>query len=262
MKRRIRQLLEQAELSEEEIRLYLMLLQCSSATASELIECSGLNRMAVYRALGRLENRGLLNVTPVNKKQLRYAPLALSPLITRLEKEQKSLRRLQLALEDLDSLLPYMNDLDHDIDEPVEILEGLDSFRSEYFKLPEQCNEEFLHLGSMEHYWNAAGMSDEAPEELAFRAKRYARGVYARVLDLRTPGMEEVGKRDSKELRTLRMCSKLPIQRDYIAFANTYLCHFICDKDNPRTIIIRHPELVALHKQQFQTLWKKGVGVS
>jgi sugar-specific transcriptional regulator TrmB len=259
MKRRICDLLARAGLREEETALYLLLLKKRRASASELFAEGGLNVMTGYRTLKRLQDRGLVTAAKVNQKQSVYAPLTLQTLIEKLDREQRRMRKLQLALQGLDPLLPFL-DLEAmtDDDEPVEVHEGLEAFREQYLTVPEHCEDEFLHIGSMQNYWDVAGMGDESPEELAFRAKRYAGNVFARVLNTYSPEIVEVGKRDSKELRTMRITDDLPLTKDYLAYTAKDVRHFVCDPKNPRVVIIRHPELVAIHRRQFEDLWRAG----
>jgi hypothetical protein len=144
--------------------------------------------------------------------------------------------------------------------ELLELREGVDAFREEYLKLPDVCDGEYLHVGSMQNYWDIAEMGDESPEELAFRSKRYRHGIFARVINTDSPLMREISKRDSKEMRTLRIVDDMPIRRDYIGFARDHVAHFVCDKASPRVILVRQPELLALYRNQFRHMWESGIG--
>ncbi len=263
MKNRLFHLLSLAGLREEEVALYLQLLKLRRASMSELIESSGLNVMTAYRTIKRLQDRGLVSALKVNQKQSVFAPLTLRALTKKLASEQRALRKLQLALQDLDPLLPFL-DLDreythNDSDELIEVREGLDAFREEYLKLPDSCESEYLSFGSMQNYWNIAGMSDESPEELGFRDKRYRGRIYAIALNTISKESERFASRDSKELRRTRLLDTLPMGKDYIGFADDRVCHFVCDDDNPKTIIIRHPEVRNLYLKQFRDIWDEGV---
>lgn len=263
MLKKLQQLLILAGLRDEEVTLYLHLLRMRRATMTELIGESGLNIMTAYRTVKRLQERGLVQSFSVNQKQSVYAPLTLRALIHKLDQEQRSLRKVQLALQDLDHLLPYV-DLEQEAEsaphELIQLREGVDAFREEYLKLPDECDGEYLHVGSMQNYWDVAGMGDESPEELAFRAKRYRRGVFARVINTDSPTMRAIAKRDSKELRTLRILDDMPIRRDYIGFGAHHIAHFVCDKEHPKVLLIRHPELMALYRNQFRHMWDQGSG--
>lgn len=264
VRRKIHHLLSLAGLREDEVTLYLNLLALKRASMTDLIAASSLNIMTAYRTMKRLQERGLVQAFSINQKQSVYAPLTLKALIRKLDTEQRTLRKVQLALQDLDPLLPYVDlhaeATDGGSQEPVELKEGLDAFREEYLKLPDFCDSEYLHVGSMQNYWDIAGMGDESPEEMSFRAKRYRRGVFARVINTDSPAMREVAKRDSKEMRTLRIVDDIPIRKDYVGFARDYIAHFVCNKESPRVILVRHPELLALYRNQFKAMWERGRG--
>ena len=201
MRRKIQSLLQLADLKEEEIQLYLLLLKLQQASAAELIEKSGFGRMMVYRTLQSLEDQEMVEKVALNQKTSVYKPLTLNALIRKIDVEQRKLRRLQLALQDLDGFLPMM-DLSENQSEEEEIIqvrEGIDAFREEYLDFPDYCDDEYLHVGHMENYWDAAGMTYDCPEEIAFRNKRYKKGVYCRIVNVHTPQSEEFVRRDSRE---------------------------------------------------------------
>lgn len=264
MRQRIENALRLAGLREEETKMYVKLLALKRATMAQLIAETGMNVMTAYRTMKRLQERGLVQAFAVNHKQSVFAPLTLRSLISKLDADQRTLRRVQLALQNLDRFLPYA-DLDRRAEKPgeetpIEVREGLDAFREEYLKIPDLCDEEFLHIGSMQNYWKIAGMSDEAPEEIAFRHKRFRRNIYCRIFNTHSPESVIFAKRDSKELRTSRLVDALPVTKDYLAYSKDDVRYFMCDEENPRVIIMRHPELVALYRDQFERMWKQGVG--
>jgi len=265
MRQRLQSVLRLAGLRDEETAMYLKLLALKRASMAHLIAETGMNVMTAYRTMKRLQERGLVQAFSVNRKQSVYAPLTLDALIQKLGAKERAIRRLQRALQNLDQFLPFM-DVAASAQkrgngfEPVEVREGLDAFREEYLKIPDLCDDEFLHIGSMQNYWKVAEMSDEAPEELSFRHKRFSRNIYCRIFNTHSPESEIFAKRDSKELRTTRLVDAIPITQDYLGYSKNDVRHFICDKENPRVIIIRHPELVALYHDQFERMWKEGVG--
>jgi len=261
MRRRITTLLQAAGLSDGEVTVYLLLLKLQKAGVAEIVTLSGMNTMTAYRTVKRLLGRELISEVTLNRKQSVYIPLSLRSLVQRLESDERKMRKLQLALRGVDKLLPFLDSDQRVSDaEPVEIKEGLEAFREEYLKLPDYCSEEYLHIGSMQNYWRIAGMSDESPEEMGFRHKRFKRHIFARVFNTWAPEMDAIMQRDSRELRTMRISDALPITRDYMGFADDHISHFICDAKNPKVIVIRHPELVGFHRKQFKQLWEGSAG--
>lgn len=261
MRARLQSLLRLAGLREEEAALYIHLLKLRRASMSELISLSGLNVMTAYRTMKRLQERGLVSAFKINLKESIYAPLTLSALSKKLDAEQRKLRKLQLALQDLDPLLPYIDmEATKDDAEPIEVREGLEAFREEYLKIPEMSEHFFLHIGDMGAYWRVAEMSEDHPLERGFRQRRMARGVGARVLNIPSPEALHFSKLDSREMRITKLTEHLPVTNNYLTFTEHCVCHFLCEKENPRVIVIRNPELVALHHQQFKNLWDASAG--
>ncbi|MFA5947573.1 MAG: helix-turn-helix domain-containing protein [Candidatus Gracilibacteria bacterium] len=257
MRNKLKYLLTTADLKPEEITIYLLLLKLQKTSANELIAKSNLNSMMVYRTLKSLSEKGLIDSHLINNKQKIYCPLSLESLIKKIDIEQKKLFRLKQSLKNLDSLLPYI-DIDNEKEEEnIEIREGVENFRAEYLKYPDLCKDEYLHIGSMENFWAVAGMDDDCPEERGFRRKRMGNGVYARVINTRSPVMEGIQNRDTRECRTTKMKDSLPIMNNYLAITETQSTLFVCDKANPRAIIIKNLELLNLQKEQFKTLWEK-----
>lgn len=255
MIKKLTYLLANADLKPEEIKIYLLLLKSQKATITELVDKSKLNTMMVYRTIKKLHERGLIEPDSLNNKQKIYKPLSLQSLIKKLNVEQKKLYRLEQSLKGLDSFLPYIDMEDENSEELIEVKEGIDAFREEYLKMPELCSHEYMHIGSMENYWKVAEMSDDCPEERGFRRKRMNRGIYARVIDVRSKGIEEIQKRDSLEMRTMKMREDLPIMNNYLAMGENHSTLFICDAENPRAIVMKQKELLEMQKLQFKSLW-------
>lgn len=257
MKKQLTNLLQNANLRNEEVKIYLLLLKLRASTISELIEKSGLGTMMVYRTLKRLNERGIVQEKKLNQKQNLYHPLSLKSLIEKLSREQRRLAKLQNSLKNLDSLLPYV-DIDNEADDQfIELKEGLESFLEEYLKIPDICEREFLHIGSMENFWKTARLSYDAPEERNFIHRRMGKGVFARIVDIQTPHMKYIQKMDSLEKRSSRLSEELPVHKNYLTIAEKQANLFVCDPENPRVVIIREPELLKLQKEQFSSLWEK-----
>ena len=258
MQKRLRQLLRQADLREEEVSLYLCVLKLGRANIAQLIIATKLPSTTAYRTVQRLTERGLLRRLPINAKQSLYEALSLASIAHTLGREQQKLRKLELSLRNLDPLLRYIS-LDKEDPDDIEIREGRDAFREEYLKMPDVFRDEYLHVGSAPNFWKAALMNYECPEERGFIHRRLGKNLYARVLNTPSPEALEIQKNDSREKRTLVMTEKIPIIKDFVMIAETQVSHFVCDSDNPRVIVIRNPEAVAAQRSHFEMLWKERV---
>ncbi len=254
MRDRLHSLLRAADLSEEEIAIYLWLLKLKQSSIPELKCKSRLPHITVYRTIAKLEERSLVEREQINRKQSIFRPLTLGKLAEKIASRKRRLQALENELKHLDRFLPYV-DLENE-DDPVELRSGLDAFREEYLKFPELLQHEYLHIGNMAKMWETSGFSYECAEERGFIHRRIARNVYARVLDVPTPEAQVVQRQDSKEKRTLVLKENLPIMDDFLLIGEKQVSHFLCDPENPRVVIMRSPAQVAVHHGFFEALWK------
>jgi len=255
MRQKLRYLLQNSDLTEAQIRVYLQLLKLRRATIPQLRDETKLPNITVYRAIRSLVEQELLKQTSLNGKKTYFEPLSLEALAKRMSREQRRLRKLELQLRDLDHLLPYIS-LDEDIDhEDVLIREGKDAFTEEYLKIPDVLEQEYLHVGNMANMWRVVGFNYESPQERNFIAKRMEKNIYARVLDVHSKEAEQVQRNDSREKRTLMLKEQLPIMENFQIIGERQVSHFICDEDSPRVIVIKQPELVRAHRSAFDALW-------
>ncbi len=116
MHQSLRTALLQANLRQEEVAVYLLLLKLKKATLPQLQQQSDLINMMVYRMIRSLVEKELISAEPINEKQSLYRPLSLQSLLRQLEKDQNRLRRLEQKLSDLNRLLPGITE---DISEKV-----------------------------------------------------------------------------------------------------------------------------------------------
>lgn len=256
MQGKLRSLLRLADLSEEEVEVYLWLLKLRQSSIPELRVKTGLPNITVYRAIQRLTERELIAALPKNRKQLFYKPLTLKRLIQRVSSEQLQLRRLELELKNLDAYLPYINLENEEEAEDITVRLGKEAFKEEYLKFPEVFENEYLHIGNLSNLWNALNFTYESPEERGFIRRRCARNIFARVLDVPTENSLRVQANDSKEKRTLVFKDRIPIKDDFLLIGEKQVGHFICNPDAPRVIIMKSPTLLALHHDYFEKLWK------
>ena len=257
MLQKIRDILRLNDLSDQEISVYVALLQVQKATIPMIREKSGLPNITVYRCMKDLEERGMVESEKLNRKQAVYMPLTLEKLIGKVAHAQKKLRRMELELRNLDSLIPYMNDLEHDEKPEIDLRLGFDAFREEYLKIPDAFADEYMHIGSFPKAWEIMKMNYDSPEERWFINRRMTNNLFTRVLNIPSMEAETVQSNDSREKRTTRLCATIPIKNDCLAIAKDQVTHFVNDPENPRVIIIRNLELVKAHNAQFEDLWRE-----
>ncbi len=256
MKKRLAQLLEMAELKPEEVTIYLHLLKLKSATIPQLTTETGLNTMMVYRTLKRLIDRELVKSHPVNNKQNTYTACTLTSLVEKVSKEQIRLAKLETAFRGLDHILPYLDlSTENNDQEMIDIREGKEAMLEEYLKIPDICQTEFLHIGSVTRTWDLLGLDFDCAEERNFIKRRMNKGVHARVLNEHVSEMERIARSDTKEKRTTRLKENLPVMHNYLLIADTEFKLFINNPEHPRVITIKQPDLLKTQKDQFYHLW-------
>ncbi|MFC1810168.1 hypothetical protein ACFLZH_01590, partial [Patescibacteria group bacterium] len=64
-------------------------------------------------------------------------------------------------------------------------------------------------------------------------------------------------RRDSFEKRTLKLKESLPIMENLLVISAKQSALFLCDREDPKVVLIKEPELLELQRQQFDYLWKK-----
>lgn len=257
MRQKLIRLLRRANLSEQEIQIYLTLLKLQSSTTTQITTQTGLNEMMVYRTLNNLKERGLITEAKLNDKQKIFSPLSLKALIETLEKEARSLNRLKNSLEDLDQLLPYLDEENDEESESIQIRDGLEAYIEEYLKIPQVADEEIFALGSICNFWQLLDWDLDTPEERAFINQRNKKGVRARLIHKYQEGAETIKDRDSLEKRTTQIKDNLPIMKNCMLMTEKDARLFICDKENPRVIVTTQPELLSLYKNQYEALWTR-----
>jgi sugar-specific transcriptional regulator TrmB len=253
MIQKVKDILRLNDLTENEISVYIALLKARMSTIPQLREATGLPNITVYRAMQSLTERALVEVIALNRKQKCYKPLTLAALVKKVSSAQRRLRKLELELRRLDTLLPYLDERAPEDD--VIVRSGLEAFREEYVKMPNVFRHDYLHIGNCEKFWETARLNYDAPEERYFINRRLERNIHGRVLDTYSPTTAMIQKRDSPEKRTLKIVPSLPITKDLLMIAEDQVTQFVCDIDNPRVIVMKNPELVALHQDQFRHLW-------
>lgn len=257
MKNYLCSLLQKAGFRREEVQLYMTLLSVKHSTLIDLHVRTGMSHTTTYRTIYRLMDRGLIEQIPLNKKQSLYKALPLSAFIASLEKEQSKMRKLEMSLRKFDHVLASMNFSQMNSgDSPIEIHEGIDAFHEEYLKLPELGHDEFLAIGSSDSFWKASNANIESPLERSFVSRRLKNNVYSRSMMVASNDAEKIASNDAKEKRTTKIKERLPVMTNMLMMSGDQVSHFVCDADFPHVIVIRDPELVAMHKNYFESLWR------
>jgi sugar-specific transcriptional regulator TrmB len=255
MKRQLIQILRKADLKEDEIKVYLGLLKLGTASVQQVQEATNLKGITTYRAIKNLLERELIKEIQINKKQSLYKPLSLQSLVEELEKQERKISKLKNSIKNMDPFLAFM-DLE-DKQEDISVKEGLEEFTKEYLKVPQEAKEEIYAFGSMCNCFETLGGWDlDTPEERSFINQRMRKGIHARLLHEHQEGAEEFQKRDTIEKRSTKFGYNLPITQNAVLMTESDVRLFICDKDNPRVIVINQPDLKNMYRTVFEYNWQ------
>jgi hypothetical protein len=213
-----------------------------------------------YRIVEKLKNQGLLVALPKNRKQEKLRPLSLSSLTRRIAGDSRKLRRLELALTDLDRFLPFTESVDAPwYEDPVEILETQEQFREHYFDLPRLCKsaEGMLAYGSMDNLYGLLGFYYGSAEENAFIKLRIAEHVPVSILCHTSRFFPAMARRNGLELRQNRLSEKISTINNFYVLGEKSVSIFLTNPRKPRALVIRQPELVESYRAQFGQHWQE-----
>lgn len=254
MLKQLTSLLKKAQLKEEEIKIYLVLLKLKQATATQICDFCGFHFVNVYRILKRLKNMGLIKSCPLNNKESLFKPLSLQTLLDKIQKEKKQLIELEQGLKYLDPFLSFMN-IEEDEEDPIEIQCGIDAMKQAYLNLTNLSNEEMLPMGNVNNFLKLSGFSVDCPEERNFIQQRLRRGIYVRMMNPYNEIGEILKSRDSFEKRTMKLTRKQPIHDNFLVITEDRSTLFICDESDPKVLITKQPELLKMQRDQFNYYW-------
>lgn len=126
----MRDILEEAGLSENEAKVYMALLGEEEATASAVAKAAGVHRSTTYLQLDNLADKGLVSYHVKDDKRY-YHPAPPKALMERLESKKEKVR----------SILPRLNDLAPDPTVfSTEVYEGREGVKTFYQHLIEHAD--------------------------------------------------------------------------------------------------------------------------
>jgi sugar-specific transcriptional regulator TrmB len=248
MQRNLKSLLRLADLKEEEIVLYMHLQRIGEGTVTQLKAETSISLSTIYRTINRLLDRRLIKSIETNAKQSVFVPLPLTSLIKKIKSEQTKLDKLVNSLEGMDNFIPFS--------ESVEIRSGTEAMKEEYLNYVNNARENLFSLGSVMSLWNMTDISYHSSEERNFIKKRLVKGIYARVFSDDDKEFYEVRNNDSLEKRTTKIKGGVLEDKNLFMMTEDYSTFFLCEEENPRVVITRHPDLLRLQKEHFSNLWK------
>jgi sugar-specific transcriptional regulator TrmB len=228
-------------LTRTEAQIYLALAQMGSASASELIQKTGLHRAVVYNLLERLIEKGLAGF--VHKGKKRYFEAASPARLLELQKEQG--QKVKEIVEKLAKFSQFTSTLE------VKLYKGKEGLFTVF--------EDILRSGVKE--WLVVGSSGSTIKLLPyylehFQKKRAKLGIRTKALMINN----ESGKKRGKELQQLQNTEVrfLPVNITTPTVIQIYGNKIIIHSnksDPPFVIVIENKDIADSFREYFSTFW-------
>lgn len=250
----IEKILLQLDLNEEEIRIYLSLLEYGGDTAGNISKKTGLKRSTLYGVLQKMTGKGAIKRTL--KHGVRYFS-AESPE-TLYTQFSKKLGYLQQAQSDFHNLLPQLNQLskEKNFKPQVEIFDGINAVQN--------IMQDVLLYRDLEIFtlWPIKPMIDMLSSEY-FRwhnTQRIENNLFIKAI---WPNTQAVSIEEhpymghgGKHLREIRVIDgEINAQMGYWIYGNKIM--FLSSHREAFGFIIESADMVQLQKDQWQILWDK-----
>lgn len=240
--------LRQIGLSENEIKIYLLLLKTGSTTAYDISRRTGIYRVHIYDKLEQLMKKGLVTHVYMGSKK-HFQATHPSKLKQYLEDRKKD---IELHEEALDKLLPEleaMTKLPHE-DTRVEVFKGLEGIK--YFLKD--------IIKSRVKYVLITGIDDaKYMQHLPIFVKQHFRnlknsGIRERVITLKRPGIFTFDKKTAPTTtyRFLEAAQFNPTNT--FIYGNKVV--IVSWGTPPSAIMIQNKELADTYRSHFSHLWK------
>jgi sugar-specific transcriptional regulator TrmB len=248
---RINKFLTSLGLSDTERQLYLIGLDLTEATVSDLIRKTTINRTTAYHALGTLQQKGLATEVKVQGK-LVYSMAEPQKLSTLLDRQKVEIDNQKLELESITHLFPLPS-VGPTETTSVEKFEGLEGVKEAVEKA----------LYSKERHWeiiaprnNFFSQVDKSYADY-FMDRRKSRGIHARTLWEKPLGpLPSLGLNDLliRKPRYLPESFRNRFKSVIIIFDNKAL--FITSAEKEAAILVESEEITETLKVLFEALWQ------
>lgn len=247
--------------SERQAKVYLALLQMSSATSAELQKASGIPQTKIYEIVRQLVGSGYCRERKAGHKRTFEAidpDASLMSKIRQLEFEMEEINKLKTDLSEYYSKsTKFAEPLEY-----IDVLKGNDTIHQHYCNLVASAEDEILGFGRGPYAWK---VSEKLMEQERRLAEHLQRGGSSRwVFELKLPDesviLEYIG-RLQKEGVGYRISDSLPVK--IMIFDRQTL--LIADEDPyaPRgdltMSIIKQPTIVNAFTALFEYFWNSSL---
>jgi sugar-specific transcriptional regulator TrmB len=234
-------------LSENEAKIYEMLLLRGQTKARDVLDDSGLSRGNLYNILASLTARGLIQV--IEGKQQLYSVTDPAKLSSLIEERKQNVARLDAEFkETLPRLLSTYNIT---IGKPtIRCLEGIEGFA--------QALEETLQGGEILTYVDANAVVDEIAEVGArYLKQRIKKQVTKRVVIADTPRSREYVGSKPIPFTTTAFIPSFPDQFSIsVQIYGDNVLFLSMDKSVILSVIVNDKRIADFHRQLFEYHWR------
>lgn len=240
----IEQSLQNLGLNEKEARVYLALLDLGSSSAISIADRAGVKRPTTYLVLSELVRKGLVSITPREKKAL-YQAESPEKIAFLIEKQNQALKEV------LPELLAHYKP--GGSKPSVKLFSGIEGIKTVYYDTLTEGKEILAYLGveQAEEHLKDFFQKDYGP-------KRVNAGIFARVIAPKTPSAADYCKQDARFRRQTKFidAKKYPFTIEKNIYGNkvAIISH---SKKEHFGLIITSPEIARTEKSVFELIWGK-----
>ena len=234
--------LKEIGLTDNEIKVYLKLLELGETLASKVGSQVGLNRTHSYDVLESLIERGLVSYV-INNNRKYFSATNPIRLIEYIKEKEESLKQKE---EEIQNLIPQLLKLkaENKEEEKVEIYKGKEGIKTIYNDI----------LNSVKEYY-VLGATGQIAKYLQYyfpghEKQRIKKGIKLKLLFNEELRGQEITKRELAEIRFLPKSYSSPIPTTI--YGNRVV---ILVWKTPAAIIIEDKEIANTYKNYFNLLW-------
>lgn len=242
-------LLEEIDLTKNEIKVYLALLEKGLSTTSPIIKKTGINTSKVYENLDRLLKKGLVSYSIINNKKHWQAedPQQLSVF---LEEEKQKINKKQ---EHIIKLIPQLQSLQKTKETTSEYrvfegIRGIKTAREESLKVLKKEDTFYLILSTYPENKNLNAYYAEFQERRAKKGIKY-KAIFNNLFK------EEAESRKRLANSQIRYITPEVLAPTWTEIYSDYVCIGVMGSKSS-VFVIKNAEVAKGYKELFNNLWK------
>lgn len=253
MYKKIKPILLNLGLTQNQIKIYLSLLKNNNLTISELASKIKLTRSSIYENLRSLEIQGYILKELRQKKEI-YKAINIEKLTVKLAAKSRSTARMKTKLE---LMLPQINKWLNNKEEipQVELFEGKRSQELIFDEIKEFSKDRIL-IASPDSYFTLYPHRVDTEEIKIRTEKDKQRGIINRKIITDTKFTKKVLKTGVPGVREIKVLPKdVKFKSAVTVYDNKVIIY--SQKGKVFTVVLKSKVIASMMKQIFKTLWNK-----